>query len=190
MRNIPISWKYLIIIGFIATEFYRLPSAIAEINFNSKIQDGIEYYIQTDKSVYNLGENVEMLYRITNLSDEFVTFRCPYDPVYQFWAEKDGSQIWSAIDKRYSVIVNLTIVSGASVEFPNYYSPPLLWNMKIHGNYVEPGVYNIVGGLYSAGSFDYTKINVPISIVPEPSSIILLTIGSIGFINKRKKNDS
>jgi len=28
---------------------------------------GIEYYMQTDKSVYKLGEKVKMLYRVTNL---------------------------------------------------------------------------------------------------------------------------
>jgi hypothetical protein len=40
------------------------------VNSNSIIQDGIEYYIQTDKFVYDLGENVEILYRVTNLRDE------------------------------------------------------------------------------------------------------------------------
>jgi hypothetical protein len=39
---------------------------------NSKtiVEDGIEYYIQTDKSVYELGEHTEILYRISNLTDE------------------------------------------------------------------------------------------------------------------------
>jgi len=39
---------------------------------NSKtiIEDGIEYYVKTDKSVYELGEHTELLYRITNLTDE------------------------------------------------------------------------------------------------------------------------
>ncbi|HUS73394.1 MAG TPA: hypothetical protein VMY06_10040, partial [Sedimentisphaerales bacterium] len=39
---------------------------------NSKtiIEDGIEYYVKTDKSVYELGEHTEILYRITNLTDE------------------------------------------------------------------------------------------------------------------------
>ena len=39
---------------------------------NSKtiIEDGIEYYVKTDKTVYELGEHTEILYRITNLTDE------------------------------------------------------------------------------------------------------------------------
>jgi hypothetical protein len=37
---------------------------------NCIITDGIEYYIHTDKHVYELGEYTEILYRITNLTDE------------------------------------------------------------------------------------------------------------------------
>ena len=39
---------------------------------NSKtiVEDGIKYYIYTDKSIYELGEHTEILYRITNLTDE------------------------------------------------------------------------------------------------------------------------
>jgi len=40
------------------------------VDSNSIVQDGIKYYLQTDKAVYSLGENVEILYRITNLRDE------------------------------------------------------------------------------------------------------------------------
>ena len=40
------------------------------VNSNSIIKDNIEYYIQTDKSVYKLGEKVEMLYRVTNKRGE------------------------------------------------------------------------------------------------------------------------
>ncbi len=39
-------------------------------NSNTIIEDGIEYYVKTDKSVYELGEHTEILYRITNLTDE------------------------------------------------------------------------------------------------------------------------
>lgn len=48
--------------------------AMAIPDSNSTVLDDIEYYVQTDKSVYDLGENVEMLYRVTNLGDEDETF--------------------------------------------------------------------------------------------------------------------
>jgi hypothetical protein len=46
----------------------------AEIVSNSMIVDDIEYYMQADDSIYDLSEDVEMLYRVTNLSSEEVTF--------------------------------------------------------------------------------------------------------------------
>jgi hypothetical protein len=58
--------------------------ANATVNSNSIIQDDIEYYIQTDKSVYNLGEDVEMLYRVTNLRSEDVEFYFPNSPAWNF----------------------------------------------------------------------------------------------------------
>ena len=38
----------------------------SELNSNSFIKENIEYYIQTDKKDYKLGENVGMLYGVTN----------------------------------------------------------------------------------------------------------------------------
>ena len=46
-----------------------------ELNSNSIIKDNIEYYVQTDKKEYKLGESVEMLYRVTNLRDKAITFK-------------------------------------------------------------------------------------------------------------------
>ena len=50
-------------------------SAIATpVNSNSIIADGIEYYVQSDKAVYDVEDNIEMLYKVTNLTSEPVTF--------------------------------------------------------------------------------------------------------------------
>ncbi len=51
------------------------------VNSNSIVEDDIEYYMQTDKDVYDLGENVEMLYRVTNLGSEDVSFTFPNGPI-------------------------------------------------------------------------------------------------------------
>jgi len=50
------------------------------VDSNSIVEYGIEYYIQTDKSVYNLGESVEMLYRVTNVTDGNVKIGCALFP--------------------------------------------------------------------------------------------------------------
>lgn len=42
----------------------------AAIVSNSIIVDDLEYYIQVNDSVYSLGEDVEMLFRLTNLKSE------------------------------------------------------------------------------------------------------------------------
>jgi hypothetical protein len=150
-------------------------------NSNSIILDEIEYYIQTDKSVYNLGENVEMLYRVTNLRDESVTFGFPHYPGYQFLVEKDGEQIWDAPKGWLQVPTGLRLLPGETREFPNDYAPPLIWPMRDNeNNLVDLGTYNVIGGLYG---YDYTKVAVPIDIVPEPSSFLLLALGM--FLKKR-----
>ena len=72
-------------------------AAISEatlVNSNSIVQDGIEYYIQTDKAVYDLGENVEILYRVTNLSDEAVMFVFAYQQQCFFEIWDDETRIW------------------------------------------------------------------------------------------------
>jgi hypothetical protein len=58
------------------------------VNWNSVEVNDIEYYMQTDKAIYNLGENVEMLYKVTNLSNANVMFGFGGDPEWNFWVEK------------------------------------------------------------------------------------------------------
>jgi hypothetical protein len=60
------------------------------VNWNAIEVNDIEYYIQTDKSVYELGEDVDFLYRVTNLRDEEWRIEGFY-PVFDVIAEeKDG----------------------------------------------------------------------------------------------------
>ncbi len=49
--------------------FHWLEDRVAA-NSKTVIEDGIEYYVKTDKSVYELGEHTAILYRIANLTDE------------------------------------------------------------------------------------------------------------------------
>ena len=57
------------------------------VNWNAIEVNDVEYYVQTDKSTYLLGEDVEMLYRITNLGQESITYTVSWNPVWNFWAE-------------------------------------------------------------------------------------------------------
>jgi hypothetical protein len=69
------------------------------VDSNSIVEDGIEYYIQTDKAVYDLGGNVEILYRVTNVStdpiDIGMVLRGPW--VDFFVTADDNTDIWQYV---------------------------------------------------------------------------------------------
>jgi len=138
------------------------------VNSNSKVVDGIEYYIQTDKAVYNLGENVQMLYRVTNLGDEEVLIGCSRSPEFNLLVQKDGETIWMKVQGWYWFSPGITLSAGESEEIR------CNWDMKDNdGNLLEPGVYNVVGVMYNEPWNDYnhgipyaTEVAVPITIIP------------------------
>jgi hypothetical protein len=66
-------------------------AALVPVNSNSKVEYGIEYYIQTDKAVYDLGENVQLLFQITNFTDELWTRVGPCT-IANFYIEDLGAE--------------------------------------------------------------------------------------------------
>ena len=158
----------------------------AALNSNSVIADDIEYYVQTDKSVYNLGEDVEMLYRITNLGDEDVTFSFPHSPSWNLWVEKDGEDIWSAVKIWYAFGSGFTLAPSEYKGFPEE-DPPYVWDMlDDEDNLIDIGEYDVIGG-FDAGSAEdylYSRVSVPITIVPEPASFLLFAFAGL-FLRKQ-----
>jgi hypothetical protein len=148
------------------------------VDSNSIVQDGIEYYMEIDRSLYNLGEDVEMLYRVTNLGGQDVTFDFPHSPEWNFWAEKDGQHVWRAVNGWWTFPTAFTLIPGESKEFPH------TWDMRDDtGTLVNVGEYNVIGGLYAGtGEYDFTRVGVGIQIVPEPTSMVLFTIGLAGIM--------
>lgn len=180
--------KRLAFTGLIGLALAGLPNEAKAVNSNSIIKDNIEYYMQTDKSVYDLGENVEMLYRVKNLSEEEVLFGFGQSPVWNFWVDKDGENIFTAVKGWWNVYSEFTLTPGESKEFIDDNSP-YIWNMKDNGgNLVTLGMYNVTGGLFSPrGYYDYTKVLVDIEIVPEPTTIGLLVAGGIALALSKKR---
>ncbi len=184
--------KTISVIALVVILLGIAPQAMATaVNSNSKIQDDIEYYVQTDKAVYDLGENVEMLYRITNLSVEDVTFGPLPMPEWNFWVEKDGEYIWKAVNVYWGMQTEFTLSPGESKEFPAF-NYPYVWNMRDdENNLVTTGDYSVIGGLYHGlGYYDYTKVNVPIEIVPEPTTFLFTILGAIALRAKHRSKTS
>ena len=151
---------------------------------NSIIQDDIEYYTQVDKAVYSLGEDVEMLYKVTNLTDQDVMFGFPHSPEWNFWVEKDGEHIWQAVEAWWTIPTSFILASGEYKEYP------YIWDMKDNnGILVNLGQYDVIGGFDAgaAGNYEYSRVAVPITIVPEPCSLALFTTGLFVLMRNRKR---
>lgn len=154
------------------------------VNSNDIIEDDIKYYIQTDKSIYDLGETVEMLYEITNIGSEAITFNFSYTPEWNFWVKDDDENlVFQAVTGWWTMGTSFTLQPNDNKDFS------YIWDMKnAEGNLVELGNYTVIGGLdANMGEYGYTQVPVGIDIIPEPTSAFLLSIGVLGIIKKNWK---
>jgi hypothetical protein len=157
---------------------------------SSIIVDNIEYYMQTNKSVYDLGENVEMLYRVTNLGGLDVTFEFtagPVDDRGDFIVEKDGERIWDNLHRpRARVLTQFILSPLESRDFTH------LWDMMDSGgNQVTPGIYDVTSALGDLGlayAERYVQVSVQIEIIPEPSTFVLLGTGFTSLLVRKKEH--
>ena len=147
-----------------------LMASVTLADSNSIIKDGIEYYFQTDKSVYNLGENVQMLYRVTNLRDEDVTFRVGVQPC-SFQVSDGNTTIWWWPKLTNPAVYWSTLQPGKYFRFSQ------TWDMMNDNGTVtpeddfltNPGIYNVSGRLIGAadGTIPPERVSVAIEIIPE-----------------------
>ena len=162
-------------------------------NSNSIVQDGIEYYIQTDKAVYNLGENVEILYSVTNLTENPISLGegPPWTDCYHSIV-KDGAEneVWHWTLEQTTVLpMVFGVVAYSSRECER------LWNMmNYNGTWlyepddfpVPPGLYTVTGELWLDEPYQIVPVSVSIEIIPEPATVLLLALGSLFLTNRRR----
>jgi hypothetical protein len=159
------------------------------VDSNSIIQDGIEYYIQTDKSVYKLGENVEMMFRVTNLRDETVLIGCSQSPEFNLLVKRDEEILWLSNNCFLAYSPGVVFSAGEFKILP----ANNIWDMTdYNGRRIEPGIYSVIGIMYNQPWNYYnhknyipTEVEVSITTIPEPATLVLLGLGSVMLLRKR-----
>lgn len=169
---------------------------ILPVNSNSKVEYGIEYYIETDKAVYDLGEHIEFLFKVTNVTDENVGIWCSQTPelnvmIQNSEEETVGQLFWLSLPRPRNVDLapgESRVLSGYSAEITDPAGHP-------PGEYLEPGNYHIVGIMYNyrwneihQGNWLPTEIAVGITIVPEPATVAFLLAG-MGLLRLTAKGE-
>jgi hypothetical protein len=168
-------------------------SSKADVDSNYIDQGGVRYYIQTDKPVYDLGENVNILYRVSNLTNENINLGWVIDdPIayYDFRVTQSDNLIW-----KYYFFTGV-------MEQTNFYLNPFetkefqaSWNMMNYNGtiltqsddfLVSPGFYNIFGEVALWPKSDRIPVNVSIDIIPEPATLLLFGTGLIGILSHKK----
>lgn len=145
-------------------------SQIPGPNYAAVVEDGIEYYLKTDKSSYSLGESVQILYHVTNQTDEIKELgsvpNCDYC-VQQFQITFRGKEVW----KSCRVIPPCGTKTFRLNPHEAWEYPDAAWNMVNDNGTLEPnddfpivpGVYTITGKLWSLE--DHSRI--PVSVLVE-----------------------
>jgi hypothetical protein len=162
----------------------------ASIVSNSLVVDDIEYYIQANDSVYNLGEDVDMLFKVTNLGSTTLTFGTSYPIIDIIVSEKVGevyNEIWNwSWDKFFPQGPTLfELEPGVPVELSGTWSQIDLNNSGsvIDHTQVPVGIYGISGYFNPTG----TSIAMDVAIVPEPTTALLLGLGMVYLRRNKSK---
>jgi hypothetical protein len=180
-------------IGFVILLLGIAPIVTAVPNSNSIIEDDIEYYIQTDKSIYDLGENVNIFYRVSNLTNQDIILGDVIDDpfaYYDFRVTQGDNWMWRY--PFFSGVMETIYFSLESYEIKEFQT---FWNMtndngtplQIYDDFpVDPGFYNVVGEVALWPKSERLPVSVSINVIPEPTTLLLLGLGAV-ILRKRKK---
>jgi hypothetical protein len=177
-------------IACIALSGLRAPAAPVELNGPDPPDPLPElvYVIETDKSVYRLGEEVHITHRAMNLGDADVTIRFGWAPGFEFVIMAGGETIEPWLEARAPVIWRLTLCPGES------YVTEWTWDMTdMEGNPLPLGRYDIVGVSHGGPDPFLPGMDPPdvpvatIAIIAEPAMLSLLSIAGLLPVAKARR---
>ena len=118
-----------------------------------------------------------MLHRVTNLGDQDVTIRCYQVPEFNFLVKKSGHIVWSHVTAFKHTFSDIDLRANESIE------RTCIWDMiNYENNLIEPGIYDVVGIVYNIPP--EAEVSIPITVIPEPGSLVLLMTG-VPFLIKK-----
>lgn len=108
---------------------------------------GIQYIIETDRDVYELGENVLATQKVVNPSQWRFTLQLDVDPGFDLWVLRDGVKVWSEHTAFRMIIWEMVVGPGETLQYD------YVWDMRDYeGDLVAPGEYEIRSVIYGGGA--------------------------------------
>lgn len=161
----------------------------------------IELRVQTDRASYRPGEVVDILFTITNLGRQGIWHATILHPPLNLRARAGDTTIWVALETppvdQWPPTPGVGIQAGEFVELRS------TWPMEDDlGRPVGPGVYEIQGlfdwavvPVLDGGTIIGTVesgflVGVPIEVVPEPTTGMLLFVGYLASLARARRRRS
>ena len=170
-----------------------VPAKATLVDANA-VEEGLEYYIRIDKGVYDLGETIEMLGRITNVGDETLNVAELGCFSLRFKLARLGGDILKAPLIIVPCIPDIVTLNPGEYMERRYNITSLTWGLD--GQVVdEPftifGQYSIISEYDNnwpgaEGPLTLEPDALDFVIIPEPASIFLFSLGLTSLLVRKK----